>query len=242
MAFFNSFSRFLNDSVGNMLANNPDDVRATKRNFASLGRFDADVDNGFITKELDTSIRNFQRDEGLKVDGLMNPDGETERAVSQRLSGGSPPFSPLFLSDSVGKMKANHPQDVKQVQRNLGHLSRMPAAAMFEPSGILDTLTDLGVRAFQRDKGLKEDGILYPDGKTQNVMNDVLFSRRAADGDAEVEDEFENQGGSDDLPENSDKPPILPHKLEPPEDPKILSNRKEIVVHWLKLLSRLDKN
>lgn len=59
---------------------------SAKRNAASKtpGFFDDDTENGFITRELEAGIRDFQRENGLKTDGVMRPGGETEAALFDR--------------------------------------------------------------------------------------------------------------------------------------------------------------
>ena len=43
--------------------------------------------NDLITRELDNGIRAFQKDKDLRVDGILKPGGETERAVFQAVEG-----------------------------------------------------------------------------------------------------------------------------------------------------------
>ena len=86
MPFFESLTDFLTGSVGNNLDNAPEDVSTTKTNLNALGYFDDDTDNGYITRELDTGIKNFQKDNDLKVDGVLRPGGETERAIYEAVT------------------------------------------------------------------------------------------------------------------------------------------------------------
>ncbi|GEM_PF-2583209 len=75
----------IRSSVGNNLFNKQDDVTSVKRALSALGRFEEDEPNGYITRELDGSIRKFQKDNGLETDGLLYPGGETETALLQNL-------------------------------------------------------------------------------------------------------------------------------------------------------------
>ena len=88
MSFFSQFSDFIDSPVGNALKNLPEDVRRVKRNFKTIGIFDDDTENGYVTRELDDAIKIFQRDNDLKVDGRINPRGETESRIWDVLSGG----------------------------------------------------------------------------------------------------------------------------------------------------------
>lgn len=81
MSIFNNIAGLLCASVGNNMDNDPDDVENTKRNFAAIGRYKRPVENGYIDQELDDAIHGFQRDNNLKVDGIMRPGGETETAL-----------------------------------------------------------------------------------------------------------------------------------------------------------------
>lgn len=92
------FSDFLTGSVGNALINNALDVKRTKRNLNRLGYFDEEPDNDYITRALDTGIRDFQRDNGLRIDGRLHPAGETERMIYRLLEGREPDeaFGPAY--------------------------------------------------------------------------------------------------------------------------------------------------
>ena len=85
MLFSNSLAGFIQKPVGKNLDNELNDILKTKQNFARDGRYNKPVENGYIDKELDTAIWNFQRDNDLKADGYMKPGGETERTLLQTL-------------------------------------------------------------------------------------------------------------------------------------------------------------
>lgn len=69
----------LKSPIGRSYNTNPDDVRKIKKALNGLGYYD-EPDNG-ITPYPDTGlirgIESFQRDHGLRPDGVMKPDGET---------------------------------------------------------------------------------------------------------------------------------------------------------------------
>ena len=69
MGLFDRFAYSLTAPVGNGLDNKPGDVRNTKRRLHHLDYFDDEVENDFITRELDHSIRDFQRAFDLREDG-----------------------------------------------------------------------------------------------------------------------------------------------------------------------------
>ncbi len=90
MGLFEAFADFLSGSVGNNLDNEPEDVRNTKKNLKNLGFFDDETDNEFITKELDSGIKSFQKEKNLKIDGRLFPGGETEREIFKTLEKRNP--------------------------------------------------------------------------------------------------------------------------------------------------------
>ncbi len=75
----------LSGPVGNALANEPRDLRAVSKALGELGRFNFDRTSEpppTITKQLDDAIQDFQRSNGLSVDGNVNPGGETVRTLA----------------------------------------------------------------------------------------------------------------------------------------------------------------
>ncbi|WP_420547367.1 peptidoglycan-binding domain-containing protein [Curvivirga sp.] len=75
----------LKGPIGPNYVTDPDDVWVTKRNLNSIGYYKkpsygmTDMpDNKLIN-----SIEKFQKDNDLKVDGIMKPGGETEVKISQ---------------------------------------------------------------------------------------------------------------------------------------------------------------
>ncbi len=93
MSLFTLFSGMLGNAVGNNQKNDPADVHTTKSNLQKAGYFSADdkesTDNPFLTRKMDDGIKKFQKDNNLKIDGIMKPSGETERTHYERLTGKS---------------------------------------------------------------------------------------------------------------------------------------------------------
>ncbi len=77
----------INFSIGNNRDNDENDVMNTKLNFARLGYYNEPIENGIIDAGLDKAITSFQSDNGLKKDGWMGPDGETETTLFTQLQG-----------------------------------------------------------------------------------------------------------------------------------------------------------
>ena len=82
LAFF-SFLKYRNQS------RYPERSRGITHHLTKLGYFHEkdEEKNDVITRELDNGIRAFQKDKDLRVDGILKPGGETERAVFQAVEG-----------------------------------------------------------------------------------------------------------------------------------------------------------
>ncbi|MCI5060058.1 MAG: peptidoglycan-binding protein [Alphaproteobacteria bacterium] len=76
----------LQTPVGNMYNSDPDDILQTRRNFKEIGIDAGEEDRPYIDHPLDNAIRVFQRETGLKEDGIMNPGGETENVLNLALA------------------------------------------------------------------------------------------------------------------------------------------------------------
>lgn len=66
----------------------PDDILDTKKTLMALGYYrplDGDPPGAWVDSDLFSGIRQFQRDNGLKVDALLRPEGPTERAMNAAL-------------------------------------------------------------------------------------------------------------------------------------------------------------
>jgi hypothetical protein len=85
--FYNSFR--IKNSVGNNLANDPDDVMAVKSAMTRMGRLRLDPDkaepHGYLTRDLDQALKSYQKERGLRVDGIMFAGGETEKNLNYQL-------------------------------------------------------------------------------------------------------------------------------------------------------------
>lgn len=76
----------LKQTIGGSYSVDPDDVINTKRALTSLGFYKV-PDYGitpYPDDQMFEGIKGFQRANGLEVDGIINPEGETETAMSRR--------------------------------------------------------------------------------------------------------------------------------------------------------------
>ena len=77
----------IGDTVGNGQANRPEDILWVKQAMCDLGRYtDRHERTGYIDRDLHEAICGYQRDRGLKRDGWMKPNGETERTMRVQLA------------------------------------------------------------------------------------------------------------------------------------------------------------
>ncbi|MFT5439954.1 MAG: peptidoglycan hydrolase-like protein with peptidoglycan-binding domain [Alphaproteobacteria bacterium] len=169
---------FLHDSVGpgRRPANRSGDVIAVKQRLSNLGfyqpppeGFGDDIDAGFYA-----AVRAFQTDNGLQIDGRLEPGGETERNLAA-FDDDAPEeagfaLEDLALSGRVGARGENAKEDVTQVKQALAELGRYPLDRTSEPPPFVDTKLVEAIRELQRDQGLTEDGFIDPDGETLDAL------------------------------------------------------------------------
>lgn len=88
------------------------DIVQAKRALNQLGYYQPPIGNSigaWVDNNLFDGIRNFQRDNRLKVDGVMKPGGPTETAINRVLSGnatGREPINARNLLDQFDRYMA----------------------------------------------------------------------------------------------------------------------------------------
>ena len=68
----------LRGPVGPNHFSRPEDILTLRRLMHGLGWFVGDVDTDFMDMGLNNSVMAYQQEKGLKPDGVVKPDGETE--------------------------------------------------------------------------------------------------------------------------------------------------------------------
>lgn len=79
-----------------------------------------------------------------------------------------------FLKGSVGNNLENRPDDIKSTKR------RLKQVGFYDDDTENEFITqelDHGIRKYQRDKGLKEDGRLFPAGETERSLYETITGR-----------------------------------------------------------------
>lgn len=85
----NPLTLSLVDSVGNNKTNRPDDVKQVQRGLSRIGmvpRSRLFEPSGVIDTETTDAVKTLQKKQDLKVDGYLNPRGETEQTINRLLS------------------------------------------------------------------------------------------------------------------------------------------------------------
>ncbi len=88
MSLFSAISKLITGMVGDQRENRPEDVRKVKSALDRLGYFDFRKEpepHGYVTREMDSGIKRYQKERGLRVDGWLRPGGETESALKRDL-------------------------------------------------------------------------------------------------------------------------------------------------------------
>ena len=82
------FPLFLKKTLDANSPVDPDDVLITKRSLERLGYYERPEWGlgDFTDHRLFEGVKRFQKDNGLTVDGVMNPGGETERSLVPQLA------------------------------------------------------------------------------------------------------------------------------------------------------------
>lgn len=130
----------------------------------TLGLFWPDVP--WADDELFEGLKNFQRKNGLAVDGIMKPDGPTQSLLGRRLSGRKDERDLIPKSfaprSGLGKGEQNREEDVLGLRRGLAGLGFMPGSEAASKETLFDSPLEKAVKALQNNHGLKEDGIIRP--------------------------------------------------------------------------------
>jgi hypothetical protein len=178
--------------VGTGQENNPDDVEALDDALRAIRAYEpppeyADGPQRYATEPMIGALERLQEQHGLKIDGVANPGGPTERAINNRLlrkpSGAGLLYDPPApIGATVGNGFENRPGDVVSLKRKLGALDYIPEDPFDRPSGFIDEAATNAVKAFQRAKGLAVDGWLAPNGETERALDQAVRDLARAEG------------------------------------------------------------
>lgn len=171
-------------SVGRGQRNASDDVFATDNAMreAEIYNPPAPYNSGparYLHEPMVEAVENFQKVNGLKVDGYLNPGGPTERAINNQILGKPRGAGLLYepvdpIRARVGNGMENRREDVRAIQRSRGALGLMPEDRFDDPPGFIDERTDDALRSFQKRQGLRVDGWAGPGGETERALHEAL--------------------------------------------------------------------
>ncbi len=173
----------LGRGVGMGGENDRADVIGVKRLMQELSLYEPPPE-GFhdaIDADFDRSIRDFQEDNGLKIDGLLLPGGETERnLIAYKTGEGFDGVSPdqIAIGGGVGFGGGNDTTDVSAIKRAFGALDRYRYDRTRPPPPYIDSRLVEEIEAFQRENGLFDDGLIAPGGETLPALRDALAARQ----------------------------------------------------------------
>ena len=87
-----------------------------------------------------------------------------------------------MLTGSVGMTGDNRPSDVAKVEKMLGQTGHLDLGATDGPTGYYGARAEQGVKGFQKENGLKVDGLLNPGGETILALGAATESGEASPG------------------------------------------------------------
>lgn len=159
-----------------------DDVLATKRALVDLG-FMKLPDYGLTPhpdRPMIEGIKVFQSRHGLRVDGVMTPDGPTVKRLNESMAArrqeiGQPSKAQptvLGLTDEVGPQGKNKPHDVFSTRQALLWAGYPSRDSVLDSDALVNA-----IMGFQRAAGLQIDGFLRPHGETEKALNKTLADR-----------------------------------------------------------------
>lgn len=168
-----------NRSVGRGLDNDEDDVKVARAVTRALDGEEVSLEalSPVMDAEVEDGIRGFQRQQGLREDGIIHPGGETERNMIARITGEAPDTAKpeeVEIESSVGRGGENEAPDVVTLKRALGTLGYLKYDKTKPPSSFIDEATVDALIDFQRDRGLQEDGRADPFGPSLEELRAVL--------------------------------------------------------------------
>jgi peptidoglycan hydrolase-like protein with peptidoglycan-binding domain len=93
-----------------------------------------------------------------------------------------------LLNGPVGNNLASDPRDVRIVKK---HLNKLGLFDDDTENGYITAAMDEGIKRFQRDNGLREDGRLYPGGETERAFVAKIEKRKPEEIFGPAEDELD---------------------------------------------------
>lgn len=84
-----------------------------------------------------------------------------------------------FLTDAIGNNQNNDPKDIRTAKRNLARAKTFDENNDSTENTIITRELDNGIRRFQNNNNLFEDGIMKPGGETERTLLETLTGKPA---------------------------------------------------------------
>jgi hypothetical protein len=171
--------RLLTGSVGHGGENKPEDVFLLRQLMPVAGGKEIEATNndlaegGLADSDFVEEIGGFQEDNGLTVDGVVKPGGETEQNIIAQITGeGADKVSAekVVLKGDVGEGAKNEPEDVANVRRLLAAANKLPLNIAEPPPRFIDTKAVELLRSIQRDHGVFDTGRVSQGDETFQIL------------------------------------------------------------------------
>jgi N-acetylmuramoyl-L-alanine amidase len=134
------------------------DLRSALAKLGLLPLTPAGSDVTLFDAETDAAVRAFQQQRGLNADGVVGP------ATTRALTDARWTLGDRTLAYTLSSMMSG--DDVYALQVRLAEFGYNTG----RPDGVFGPFTDACVRAFQRDRGLSEDGVFGPETLRELAM------------------------------------------------------------------------
>lgn len=86
----------------------------------------------------------------------------------------------LDIRGGIGRGEVNDREDIARLETLLAHTGHRDLKSTSGPTGLFGSPQENAIRGFQKDQGLREDGILRPGGETLTTLAKTLAAKRRA--------------------------------------------------------------
>jgi peptidoglycan hydrolase-like protein with peptidoglycan-binding domain len=168
-AAFLACSTIISANAGMLTAPTPvvysDNTVSVKTILAQLGYIPATQVNGYMDVNTRGAIASFQQDNGLKSDGVIDP--QTAQMLNAKYTGelATPPLETQTIQQPRLEEKTAYSSDVLAIQKILFKLQ----FSTLKPDGYMNSVTRAAISNFQASSGLPTNGEV--DQATANALN-----------------------------------------------------------------------
>lgn len=141
---------------------------------ASLARKEAAKRNPPTTRARSAGQDNDVKSILGRIKERQKQAANRDRTAQKPQSQAHPQSQPVKLTDSVGGNRSNRPSDVVALKNALSWVGHYPVDKAHKADPSLDEDLTWGLHAFQRDFGLKQDGLSNPGGETEARLNTLI--------------------------------------------------------------------